>query len=323
MIFRKLLGDKIYEKLKPQRKFVLKERDTFTRKFLKSFNWIGLNVYPVKNYYSPLPVLRHLEKNKHRWAKPSSLSGVKFDLEELKSQFDHLQQYMPEYLNLIPYEKAKTIGFGPGFTYVDSITSYAMIRDIQPNIYFEIGSGLSTYYASLALNKNKLDYQKRSNIICVEPYPYPKLKELDNITLYQQEVQEVSIEQFKILEENDILFIDSTHVLRIDSDVAFLYLEVLPQLKKGVYIQIHDIAFPFNIPYPYDHWILKRGVGMYWTEAMLLQALLCNSDTFEIVLSTPLIRFHDEDFLKKRIPEYKDVNEESNTFSSIWLKKVK
>ena len=323
MTFIKLFGDKIYEKLKSQRKFVRKKKDAFKRNFLKSFNWIGLNVYPVKNYYSPLPVLRHLEKNQLRWAKPSSLSGVKFNLDELKSRFEHLQQYMPEYLNLIPYEKVKLIGFGPGFTYVDSIISYAMIRDIKPNIYFEIGSGLSTYYASLALDKTRKEDNKKSSIICVEPNPYPKLKELDNIILYQQEVQDVSIEQFNILEENDILFIDSTHVLRIDGDVAFLYLEVLPRLKKGVYIHIHDIPFPFNIPYPYDYWTLKGSVGMYWTEAMLLQALLCNSDTFEIVLSTPLIRYHDEDFLKKRIPDYKDVNEEPNTFSSIWLKKAK
>lgn len=323
MIFRKLLGDKIYEKLKPQRKLVLKQRNSFTRKFLKSFNWIGLNVYPVKNYYSPLPVLRQLEKNEHRWAKPSSLTGVKFDLESFKSLFEHLQQYIPEYADLIPYEKMKMIGFGPGYPYVDSITSYTMIRYIKPNIYFEIGSGLSTYYASQALDKNKSDDQKDSRIICVEPNPYPKLKELHNITLYQKEVQDISIEQFKVLDENDILFIDSTHVLRIDSDIAYLYLEILPQLKKGVCIHIHDIPFPFNIPYPYDLWILKRGVGMYWTEAMLLQALLCNSDTFEIVLSTPLIRHYDEPFLKKNIPDYKGLDEEPNTFSSIWLKKIK
>jgi hypothetical protein len=322
-LIKRLLGNKTYEKLKPLRKNVLKHRNTFIRQFLKGFNILGLNVYPVNSYYSPLPVLRHLEKNKHRWARPSALAGVNFDIEKFKSLFVHLQQYIPEYTYLLPYKEATQIGFGPGYTYVDSITSYTMIRDIKPNIYFEIGSGLSTYYASLALNKNKVVDQKSSRIICVEPYPYQKLKDIDNITLYQQQVQDVSVDQFNVLEENDILFIDSTHVLRIDSDVAYLYLEVLPQLKKGVYIHIHDIAFPFNIPYPYDYWILKRDVGMYWTEAMLLQALLCHSDTFEIVLSTPLIRHYDEPFLRKNIPDYKGVEEDPNAFSSIWLKKIK
>src|ERR1017187_5882615 len=119
-----------------------------------------------------------------------------------------------------------------------------------PCIYFEIGSGLSTYYASLALNKNKVLDQKNSHIICVEPYPYAKLKSIDNILIYQEEVQDVSIDKFQVLEENDILFIDSTHIVKIDGDVPYIYLEVLPQLKKGVYIHIHDIAFPYNIPYP-------------------------------------------------------------------------
>jgi hypothetical protein len=316
MRLKTLLGDNTYERLKPMGHKVV-------RTLVKGFNKIGLNVFPVNNYYSPLPVLSRLEKNRNRWNRPSSLAGVKYNLDEIKALFIHLQQYLPEYATLLPYEKTKKIGFGPGYTYVDSVTSFCMIRDIKPNIYFEIGSGLSTYYASLALNKNKEIDNKSSRIICVEPYPYSKLKDIDNISLYQQEVQDVSADKFQVLEENDILFIDSTHILKIDGDVSYIYLEILPQLKKGVYIHIHDIPFPFNVPYPSDHWIFKRGFAMYWTEAMLLQALLCHSDTFEIVLSTPLIRYNDESLLKKHIPDYKGTTEDPNTFSSIWLKKVK
>lgn len=323
MILRKILGKKIYEKSRPIRKILLRCRNTFIRKFLKSFNKIGLNVYPKNNYYSPLPLLTNLEKNKSRWAKPSALAGIYYDMDKIKSLFVHLQKYMPEYLNLLPYEKTKTIGFGPGYTYVDSITSYTFIRDIKPNIYFEIGSGLSTYYASLALKQNRITDNKRSSVICVEPFPFPKLKDIDNISLYKKEVQDISIDKFQVLEENDILFIDSTHVLRIDGDVPYIYLEILPRLKKGVYVHIHDIAFPFNTPYPHDYWIFKQGVAMYWTEAMLLQALLCHSDTFEIVLSTPLIRYYDEQLLQKHIPNYKKTEEDPNAFSSIWLKKIK
>jgi hypothetical protein len=238
-------------------------------------------------------------------------------LDKIKEWFVHLQQYMPDYATLLPYEKAKDIGFGPGYTYVDSIISFTMIRDIKSNIYFEIGSGLSTYYASLALDKNEAADKKKSRIICVEPYPYAKLKEINNISLHHKEVQDVSIDTFSVLEENDILFIDSTHIVRLDGDVPYLFLKILPQLKKGVYVHIHDIAFPFNIPYPHDYWIFDQSVAMYWTEAMLLQALLCHSDTFEIVLSTPLIRFNDEPLLKQYVPDYKGTEEDPNAFSSI------
>lgn len=323
MRLKNLVGKKIYDKMKPLRSFVLSKRRALVRQFVKSFGKVGLNVYPTNNYYSPLPSPTQLKKNRQRWMKPSTLAGVNYSMDEIKALFIHLQQYMPEYMRLPSYESAREIGFGPGYTYLDSITSYMMIRDIKPKTYLEIGSGLSTYYASLALNKNIEVDDQTSQIICVEPYAYSKLKEIKNISLLECEVQDVSMDQFNVLEENDILFIDSTHIVKIDGDVPYIYLEILPRLKKGVFVQIHDIPFPYNIPFPPDLWIFKQGFAMYWTEAMLLQALLCNSDTFEIVLSTPLIRHFDEQLLKKYINNYKGLELEPNTFSSIWLKKIK
>jgi hypothetical protein len=120
-----------------------------------------------------------------------------------------------------------------------------------------------------------------------------------------------------------VFFIDSSHILRVDSDVPYLYLEILPQVKKGVFVHIHDIPFPYNIPYPPELWIFDRAEPMFWNEAMVLQAFLCGNENFQIILSTPMLRFFEEDFLKEKIPIYETVEQNSNAFSSLWMKRIK
>jgi hypothetical protein len=89
-----------------------------------------------------------------------------------------------------------------------------------------------------------------------------------------------------------------------------------------VVIHIHDVPFPYNIPYPPELWVFAQKWPTLWNEAMVLQAFLCFNDRFKITMSTPMIRYYDEGFLKSEIPFYETVKQNSNTFSSIWLKKV-
>lgn len=165
-----------------------------------------------------------------------------------------------------------------------------------------------------------------TEIICIEPYPFPKLFEIDGIKVVQSQVQDVPLKTFSMLSDGDVLFVDSSHVVRIDGDVPYLFLEVLPALQPGVYIHVHDISFPFNIPFPPEYWTLldhprSQHWPMYWNEAMLLQAFLCCNPLFDIVLSCPMIRYFDEGFLQAHVPIYKPIAEEPNAFSSIWLKR--
>ena len=196
-----------------------------------------------------------------------------------------------------------------------------MVRQLKPRRYVEVGSGLSTYYCSLAAKKNSEECHPLE-IICIEPHPFEKLRTILGIQVLAKEVQDVDVSRFQQLQENDILFIDSSHIVRIDGDVPYLYLEVLPILNPGVVIHIHDIPFPYNIPYPPGLWVLGQGWPMFWNEAMMLQAFLCFNDKFKITMSTPLIRYHDEEFLRSRLPFYESLDQNPNTFSSIWLKKV-
>jgi predicted O-methyltransferase YrrM len=292
----------------------------------RMFQWTmdacGFVVARKSDYYSPLPSRRRLKSTMTRWTKPSPLLGVAYDLTGMKITLaDLIGRYHAEFMELLPYEEALGLGFGPGYTRLDAQVLYAMIRAKKPARYVEVGSGLSTYYANLAGQRNAAEGCPMQ-ITCVEPYPFRALETIPGVTLMQQEVQAVGLELFASLGEDDVLFIDSSHIVRLDGDVPFLFLEVLPSLHKGPLIHIHDIPFPYHCPYPADYWIYKGVWPMWWNESMLLHALLCGNKQFAMTLSTPLIRYHDEAFLKELIPDYQTVEETPNTFSSIWLKRV-
>lgn len=319
----------IVKKILPDFLLKLFKRFNFYRigKTRQIFEKLGFNISRTSDYYSPLPTESKIKKNTGRWNKASSMTGIVYDVQNYKALFKELiSKYWVEFNVLPNYEENKLIGFGPGYTELDAFVLYTMIRNIKPRRYVEVGSGLSTYYCSLAAKENAKNGESLI-IKCIEPYPFEKLCSFQNIEVIQDEVQNLDKDLFLELEANDILFIDSSHVVKIDGDVPFLYLEILPMLNKGVIVHIHDIPFPFNTPYPAEQWVLGKtktspNWPMYWNEAMLLQAFLMFNGSYEILMSAPLIRYHDEEFLKNNLPLYKSIEQESNTFSSIWLRRV-
>jgi hypothetical protein len=115
----------------------------------------GFVVARKSDYYSPLPSRRRLKSTMARWAKPSSLLGVAYDLAGMKVMLaDLVDWYHEEFMGLLPYKEALALGFGPGYTRLDALVLYAMLRARKPARYVEVGSGLSTYYASLAGQRN-------------------------------------------------------------------------------------------------------------------------------------------------------------------------
>ena len=290
--------------------------------FQKALEAAGYQVARDEDYYSPLPSVARLRAYSARWDRPSSLHGVQYDLAAIKLALAELLDcYLGEFLTYPPYSEVCKLGFGPGYTALDALTLYMMIRKIKPRRYIEVGSGVSTYYCSLAAQRNASEGHPLE-MTCIEPYPYEKLSSIPWIQVLAQKVEDVDPALFQQLQENDVLFIDSSHILRIDADVPFLFLEVLPALNPGVVAHVHDIPFPYNFPYPPSLWIFGRDWPVFWNEAMVLQAFLAFNKQFKICLSTPLIRHFDEEFLKQRIPIYESVEQNPNTFSSIWLKRT-
>lgn len=287
----------------------------------KYMGLIGYDVAQKSDYYSPLTSVSELRSTVERWNRPSALAGISYDLAQMKHDLsDLLAQYLDDFLAIPPYEELCRVGYGPGYSAVDALTLYVMVRHLKPARYVEIGSGLSTYYCSLAAARNAEEGRPVA-ITCIEPNPYPKLYEIQGIQVIAKMVQDTDI-SLLLPQPGDMFFIDSSHVLKIDGDVPFLYLEVLPQLSAGVVIHIHDVPFPYNIPYPPKFWVFGRQWPMLWNEAMVVQAFLCGNRDFKMLMSTPLIRHFDEPFLKSRIPFYESIDQNPNTFSSLWLTKV-
>jgi len=291
------------------------------------FEAMGYRVAQKSDYYSPLPLESELVRNERRWNKPGSMAGVSFDVDLYKQRLGKMiQKYADELRALPPYDAVSSLEFGPGYPELDALLLYMMIRENKPRRYLEVGSGVSTYYCSLAAERNSYEGHPLQ-VRCIEPFPYRKLYSIPGIDIVQSEVQDVDLEVFTQLEENDVLFIDSSHALRIDGDIPFLFLEAVPRIGRGVLVHIHDIPFPYNIPYPAEFWVLGKHDRspywpMHWDEAMLVQAFLAFNPAFVIEMSAPLIRHFDEPFLATTVPNYKTVQMEPNTFSSLWIRRT-
>lgn len=283
---------------------------------------LGFNIVKHGDYYSVLPVLEDIEKTRERWDRPSALAGLDVDIDALRTRLGDLADtWEADYATHAgPWSENVKGGFGPGYPEFDARTLYYQLRELKPRRYLEVGSGLSTYYAHLAGAANAADGSPLS-ITCIEPYPYDALRTIPGIELRQQFVQDVPVSVFEELEDGDVLFIDSSHAFKIDSDVAYLLLEVLPRVRPGVVVHIHDVHFPFNGPYPADFWLFGERWPVYWNEAMAVQAFLAFNSAFEIQLSTPMLRHADEAFLVRRFPDYTPVAKDPNPPSSLWLRR--
>jgi hypothetical protein len=163
------------------------------------------------------------------------------------------------------------------FNSVDALAYWAMIRFHQPRQIIEVGSGHSTLLGAQALEKNG-----GGRLVAIDPYPRRFIKEARaGVDLITKQVQEVPLDVFRSLERDDILFVDSSHVVRVGGDANFLFLEVLPRLKPGVLVHVHDIHFPFDYP---SELIVDRNV--YWTEQYLLHAYLIGNAAIEVVFGS-------------------------------------
>jgi hypothetical protein len=158
---------------------------------------------------------------------------------------------------------------------MDSRLLHYFLQKNKPKKIIEIGSGNSTL---LTYNTKKL-FNLDVDIICIEPYPSDYLIKLDDIgaiTLIKDCLENIDLNIFKTLTENDILFIDSSHVLKLDSDVMFYFTKIFPILNKNVLIHIHDIFFPYDYPLKW----LKEG--RFWNEQYFLYTFLQYNTKFKI-----------------------------------------
>jgi predicted O-methyltransferase YrrM len=290
-----------------------------TRSLVRLLIRLGLNVQRTNDYYSVLPVVTDLERTRARWERASELVGIECDLDEFRSWYIECRNaWLAEAKELPTVSQLAAEGFGVGYVQGDATIHYGLIRTKKPKRIIEVGSGISTRVSWLAAQRNAAEGHP-VELHCVEPYPYPKLRQMADIQMQVAPVQDVPLDFFSQLDAGDILFIDSTHTFKIDSDVSYLFLEVLPRLKKGVLIHVHDIVLPFNYPYPADVAIFNRDWPFFWNEALALQALLCGSSLFRLRLSMTLLRHKDAAGFRALLPDPVTME---NDFCAVWIEKI-
>jgi hypothetical protein len=274
--------------LKMIRKFNVKRNFPLAHKI-----FIQLGIFPIRDhYYDPLFNPKHLSKPLET---PRNLSAIDFNIEGQLDLLRHFQ-YSEEILELT--EKKDFFDFNNNsFNHLDADMWYNYIRHFKPKRIIEIGSGNSTKLATLAIAKNKeKDASYQCEHICIEPYEMPWLESL-NIKVYRDKVEAFPLDFFMQLEANDILFIDSSHVLRPQGDVLFEFLEILPVLKQGVIVHIHDIFSPQDYPH---QWVVDDN--RLWNEQYLLEAFLSYNNQWQITSALNLLRLNHRENLVKSCP---------------------
>jgi len=217
------------------------------------------------DFYAEIPTIADLERS---FASPSllTLDGVFPPNAEMVVELERLirvsHEFNPPKSNAPPGEYMWENG---AFSFSDAMAYYAMIRTRRPRTIVEVGSGWSTRVAQMACAKNGM-----GRIICVEPFPSEFLTSLSGIELVRRRVQDIETDFFTgLLRDGDILFIDSTHTVRHDSDCLHLYLRVLPEIEASITVHVHDIYLPESLPLNQ-----MRDNQIFWNEQYLLYAYL-------------------------------------------------
>jgi hypothetical protein len=235
------------------------------------------------HYYSPVPDIADLERRNcfyHR----SLLPGICWREEEQLAFLAQLGQMFGNECDwpIGPTQDSYQYYTENGrFGYGCATRLHCIIRYFRPRKVIEIGSGFSSLVISSALGINETP---ETEYTIIDPYPpqlirnsFPRMTHLIN-----ERIELIDVAFFKRLEKNDVLFIDSSHTVKIDGDVNYLILEILPRLAQGVIVHFHDIPMPCEYPKVY---YTNPQFRVFWTESYLLQAFLCFNSQFEILLA--------------------------------------
>lgn len=272
-----------------------------------------IGVFPLRNhYYDPLfdDRLLHVPLDS-----PRSLPGINFN-EVCQLALIKELGFTSELIVLNLVSKSESVAafsihneaFGAG----DADFLYQMLRLIKPGKLVEIGSGNSTKIARLAMIKNRTETAVDYRHICIEPYEQPWLESLDSIEVIRQRVEDVGWDWASELQAGDLLFIDSSHVIRPQGDVLKLYLDILPRLNPGVYVHVHDIFTPRDY---LKSWVVNDV--RFWNEQYLLEALLSSSRRYEIVAALNFLKHDHYESLAGVCPYLKPYSEPASFYFRI------
>lgn len=270
-------------------------RHTLSSLFQVVQDGFGVSVTP-SHFYFPVPSLRSF--NGKDWSASRRCSAIDFDLPR---QIERLSREILPWAGEWNFPENNSgeklqFHFNNGyFERIDAEVAYSLVREYRPARIIEVGSGNTTLLLTAALRRNS-EEGLPGKLTSIDPHPAPYVRAIPTEFL-EQPVQQVSLDLFRTLEANDILFIDSSHVAGIDSDVTFEILTALPEIAPGVLIHFHDIFTPLDYPENF----VKTNL-CFWSEQYMLEAFLSFNSAFEVLwTSSAMQRFH-ADILRAAFP---------------------
>jgi hypothetical protein len=202
------------------------------------------------------------------------------DAEQYLARLTGLMRFAPQLLQIparAPESSPEPCWLNPWLSGLDLFALYGFLAERRPRRYFEIGSGVSTKVARRAIRDHKLATQ----IVSLDPHPRAEINALCDRVL-RQPLQEADLSEILALDRGDMLFFDGSHRSLMNSDVTVFFLEILPRLRPGVVVHIHDIDLPWDYPPERAHW--------YYSEQYLLAvSLLAGHPNYRVLLPNAFV----------------------------------
>jgi hypothetical protein len=257
---------------------------------------LRMGVFPIVNhYYEPQFDLRGSRRPQ---AQERPLPGIDWNVDEQLALMDSMS--FADEIADTPLEESDALRFcfnNGSFESGDAEFWYQLVRLKKPRRIFEIGSGNSSLMAMEAIRRNQEDDAAYAcKHVCIEPYEMAWLEETP-ASVIRSKLEDIDVAFFSELDTGDILFIDSSHIIRPEGDVLFEYLELLPTLSRGVIVHIHDIFSPRNYP---EKWLVEHV--RFWNEQYLIEAFLTHNSSWAIIGSLNYLHHNHYDKLKRVAP---------------------
>jgi hypothetical protein len=273
-------------------------RAAYARAF-RMMQALGVSVTPVHLFF-PVPDLNHLQPK--TWPGGPGESLVDFDVEGQLARLKNWETYSPEW-NFMEGDASEAFDFhiyNGFFEAVDAEVGYSILRSGKPKRVIEVGGGNTTKLLAVALRKNAAEGSP-GELLTVEQ----KTDELPRCGIpgvskvLQMRVQDLPPQFFDQLEAGDVLFLDSSHVVTLGSDVVYTILEILPRLHPGVLVHFHDIFMPAEYP---QKFVMNNLC--FWGEQYMLQAFLYGNRSYKILWSSSMMQLAHPGILRKIFPQW-------------------
>ena len=273
--------------------------------------------YPPGHFYSPIPdLVQAVEYRKSiKNDQDHEFLGVDLNKEEQIRYMEEMADYVSDFdfsdtqAKRGKYRYWKHNGFFPAG---DAVVLFCLLRLIKPKRIVEIGSGFSS---AVMLDMKEAGLLESTSLHFIEPNP-ERLRSLlsdgdqQRASIVEKKIQDITGDEMPLLESNDVLFVDSSHVASIGSDLCHILFDLVPKVSPGCYVHFHDVCWPFEYPEQY------LTAGRAWNEIYLLRAFLQYNDSFEIVFWGSQLKTSEPQRVSESLPQLS-----KSPSSSIWIRR--